>query len=77
MNQEEVTKIVALQLENLIEMLGDKGISMSWTEEAIESLSRQGFDPQFGARPIKKSHSKKGVKRIVKRNALRKNYFRK
>ena len=54
LNRDEVTKIVQLQIDLLTKMLAEKGIKLSITEEALESLARQGFDPQFGARPIKR-----------------------
>ena len=66
LNKAEVTKIVELQLSLLIRMLAEKGITMSWTDEAIESLSRQGFDPQFGARPIKRVIQRKVLNELSK-----------
>jgi len=54
LNQEEVTKIVRLQINALSNMLKEKNILLSATEEAISSLSIKGFNPQFGARPIKR-----------------------
>ena len=54
LNQEEVTKIVRLQINALSNMLKEKNIQLSATEEAISSLSIKGFNPQFGARPIKR-----------------------
>ncbi|MDJ0646349.1 MAG: ATP-dependent chaperone ClpB [Flavobacteriaceae bacterium] len=66
LNKAEVTKIVQLQLGNLITMLADKGITMTWTDEATESLSRQGFDPQFGARPIKRVIQRKVLNELSK-----------
>ncbi len=66
LNKEEVTKIVELQLGALVQMLAEKGISMTWTDEAIESLSRQGFDPQFGARPIKRVIQRKVLNALSK-----------
>ncbi len=54
LNQEEVTKIVRLQINALSNMLKEKNIQLSATEEAISSLSTKGFNPQFGARPIKR-----------------------
>ncbi len=66
LNKDEVTKIVELQLSALVDMLADKGIDMSWTDEAIESLSRQGYDPQFGARPIKRVIQRKVLNALSK-----------
>ena len=54
LNLEEVTKIVRLQINALSNMLEEKNILLSATEEAISSLSTKGFNPQFGARPIKR-----------------------
>lgn len=54
LNQSEVTQIVRLQINALSAMLKEKNISLSATEEAIESLAKKGFEPQFGARPIKR-----------------------
>jgi ATP-dependent Clp protease ATP-binding subunit ClpB len=54
LNKEEVTEIVQLQLKMLSDMLKEKNINFSTTKEAVESLSEKGYDPQFGARPIKR-----------------------
>jgi ATP-dependent Clp protease ATP-binding subunit ClpB len=54
LNKEEVAQIVKLQLNLLTKMLKEKNIEFSATAEAIESLTEKGFDPQYGARPIKR-----------------------
>ena len=54
LNREEVRQIVNLQINMLAKMLKDKSITFSATESAIDHLSDKGFDPQFGARPIKR-----------------------
>lgn len=54
LNREEVTQIVKLQIKALSKKLEEKNIALSSTEEAIESLAEKGFNPQFGARPIKR-----------------------
>ncbi|MCF6222150.1 MAG: ATP-dependent chaperone ClpB [Flavobacteriaceae bacterium] len=54
LNREEVSQIVKLQLQGLTKMLKEKHIVFSATEEAIKSLSDKGYNPQFGARPIKR-----------------------
>ncbi len=66
LNKAEVARIVELQLSNLITMLSDKGITMTWTDEALESLVNQGFDPQFGARPIKRVIQRKVLNELSK-----------
>ena len=66
LNKEEVTQIVKLQLNLLAKMLREKNIEFSATDEAIESLSNKGFDPQFGARPIKRVIQKEVLNELSK-----------
>ena len=54
LNKEEVTQIVKLQIDLLAKMLKEKNITFSATQSAIDNLADKGFDPQFGARPIKR-----------------------
>ncbi len=66
LNQDEVTQIVRLQIDALSIMLKEKNINLSATEEAILSLSKKGFNPQFGARPIKRVIQKEVLNRLSK-----------
>ncbi|MBT8385685.1 MAG: AAA family ATPase, partial [Bacteroidia bacterium] len=66
LNRDEVAKIVQLQIDLLTKLLAEKGIRLSITEEALESLARQGFDPQFGARPIKRVIQRKVLNELSK-----------
>lgn len=66
LNKQEVTKIVKLQLELLTRMLKEKNIQFSATEDAIESLTEKGFDPQYGARPIKRVIQKEVLNELSK-----------
>jgi ATP-dependent Clp protease ATP-binding subunit ClpB len=54
LNREEIHKIVNLQLAGLRKLLKEKDIQIDFTPEVIETLSIKGFDPQFGARPVKR-----------------------
>jgi len=54
LNKEEVKEIVKIQILSLQKMLLKKGIKLNLDEQAIDYLSKIGFDPQFGARPIKR-----------------------
>lgn len=63
LSSENITKIVGLQLKNVTKMLALQGITMDATPEAIAYLAEKGFDPQFGARP---------VKRVIQRDVLNK-----
>jgi len=56
-----IAQIVGLQLKSVTKMLAQQGITMDATPEAIEYLSQKGYDPQFGARP---------VKRVIQREVL-------
>jgi ATP-dependent Clp protease ATP-binding subunit ClpB len=66
LNQEEVTQIVRLQINSLSKMLLEKNITLSTTEEAINSLSLKGYNPQFGARPIKRVIQKEVLNNLSK-----------
>ncbi|MGA9269356.1 MAG: ATP-dependent chaperone ClpB [Lutimonas sp.] len=66
LNQEEVRSIVTLQMQALSEMLREKNIELTWTEEALDSLSVKGFNPQFGARPIKRVIQKEVLNSLSK-----------
>ncbi len=54
LTQEEIAGIVKLQIDRVQQMLSENGIKMDVKPEAIEWIAREGFDPQFGARPLKR-----------------------
>ena len=54
LTREEVLQIAWLQLYKIQEQMTEKGIHLQITEEAAEELAREGFDPLFGARPLKR-----------------------
>ena len=56
-----IAQIVGLQLKSVKKMLALQGITLDATPEAIDYLSEKGYDPQFGARP---------VKRVIQRDVL-------
>ncbi len=51
---DEIKKIVDLQTEDLRRRLTDRGVRLELTEAAREHVARQGFDPVYGARPLKR-----------------------
>ena len=51
----EIEKIIDLQLENLRRLLAERKIEITLTTKAHELLFREGYDPQFGARPLKRA----------------------
>ncbi|MBE7490465.1 MAG: ATP-dependent chaperone ClpB [Planctomycetes bacterium] len=54
LQQEQVRKIVDLQLEHIRRLLAEKGLKLNVTDSAKDELARQGYDPQLGARPVKR-----------------------
>ena len=54
LNLAEIHQIVKLQLNGLINMLKAQDIHIEYTEDLVEALANKGFDPQFGARPVKR-----------------------
>ena len=54
LSEDEIRQIVGLQLKNLQRMLEKNGIGIEFSEEALHYLAEKGYDPQFGARPVKR-----------------------
>lgn len=54
LSQSQIAKIVGLQVDRLTKRLAGKGIDIELTEEARDLLAARGFDPDFGARPLKR-----------------------
>ncbi len=65
--RDEITEIVRLQLTALEKMLMKNNISIGFTEEVVDQLAEEGFDPQFGARPLKRVIQKEIVNELSKR----------
>ena len=53
--ESEIAQIVRLQVEGVAKMLKNNGIDLQLTPKAIDLIASEGFDPQFGARPIKRA----------------------
>lgn len=66
LNQDNIKEIVSLQLRQVTKMLGKQNITLDATEEAISLLAKQGFDPQFGARPVKRTIQKEVLNELSK-----------
>ncbi len=54
LNEEEIRQIVTLQLNHLKSMLEKNDIQLNFTDEALDFIAEEGYDPQFGARPVKR-----------------------
>ena len=55
LNKDEIERIVALQLNQTVKMLRENGIQLSYTPELVSRIAEEGFDPEFGARPVKRA----------------------
>lgn len=66
LNRKDISKIVVLQLEQLKKMVAKQNITIDATEEAIAYLANKGYDPQYGARPIKRVIQKEVLNNISK-----------
>ena len=54
LNEQEIHQIVSLQLNGVKRMLDKNGITLEFTDAAVDFIAHEGFDPQFGARPVKR-----------------------
>jgi ATP-dependent Clp protease ATP-binding subunit ClpB len=66
LTQEETRKIVELQLQKVEKMLEKTNIKISATKKAMDFIAKVGFDPQFGARPIKRVIQKEILNELSK-----------
>lgn len=66
LNREDITRIVEIQFENVVEMLKENEVKLSATPEAIDWLAQLGYDPQFGARPVKRVIQKRILNELSK-----------
>ena len=55
LTQEEIAKVVELQMNKVKDMLAPQGFTLTWTPAAIDYLAQVGYDPEFGARPVKRA----------------------
>ena len=55
LTQEQIAKVVELQMNRVKKMLEPQGFELRWTPAAISYLAEVGYDPEFGARPVKRA----------------------
>ncbi len=65
LSREEIGQIVDLQVEKLIARVRERGVEVELTEEARELLGNLGYDPTYGARPLKRVIQKRLVDRLA------------
>ncbi|HZJ19655.1 MAG TPA: AAA family ATPase, partial [Pricia sp.] len=66
LSKKDITKIVKLQLDQLKKMIAKQHITIDATDEAIAYLAEKGYDPQYGARPIKRVIQKEVLNNLSK-----------
>ncbi|MGZ4042894.1 MAG: AAA family ATPase, partial [Bacteroidia bacterium] len=66
LSREDVTSIVKIQFEHIKDRLEEQGVRLEITDEAIEWLAQLGYDPQFGARPVKRVMQKQILNELSK-----------
>lgn len=55
LKKEEISQIVELQMRRVQKMTAQQGVTITWTPAAIDYLTTVGYDPTFGARPVKRA----------------------
>ena len=55
LTKEQISDVVRLQMRKVTEMLAPQGIDLQVTDAAIAYLAEEGYDPEFGARPVKRA----------------------
>lgn len=61
LTEKDIEKVVKIQLEGLVKLLRGNGVRLEFSDEAVSWIAHKGYDPEFGARP---------VKRIIQRQVL-------
>lgn len=61
LTEKDIEKVVKIQLEGLVKLLKENGVRLEFSDEAISWIAHKGYDPEFGARP---------VKRVIQRQVL-------
>ncbi len=55
LNEQEIEQIVGLQIDSIHRMLMENGIDLRVTNDAVRLIAHEGYDPQYGARPVKRA----------------------
>lgn len=66
LTKENITEIVGLQLKGITKMIAQQGITFDATQEAIEYLAEKGYNPEYGARPVKRVIQKEVLNQLSK-----------
>ena len=55
LSEEEIAQVVRIQLNNITRLLESNGVQIRFDDDVVRFLAAEGFDPQFGARPVKRA----------------------
>lgn len=66
LTRENINRIVEIQMNSVIRSLAEQGVTLKFTDEAIDWLAQLGYDPQFGARPVKRVIQKQVLNELSK-----------
>ena len=66
LSESEIAEVVKMQLNNVAKSLAESGIDLRYSDEAVRSISIVGFDPEFGARPVKRVIQRKVLNQLSK-----------
>ncbi len=66
LTKQNITDILMLQIEGVKKLVGEMGIQLEFTEYAISYLAKKGYDPSYGARPVKRILQKELVNELAK-----------
>ena len=67
LGREEIKEIVKLQLAEIKNRLAEVNVKLTWTNDALDWLAQLGYDPQFGARPLKRVLQKRVLDELSKK----------
>ncbi len=66
LNEKEIEEIVGLQIRSIQKMLAGNGVTLNVTPAALKYLAEEGYDPEFGARPVKRAIHRLVLNRLSK-----------
>jgi ATP-dependent Clp protease ATP-binding subunit ClpB len=55
LDMQHIKRIIEIQLKRLAKLIGDRGLSIEISDHAKEQIAKEGYDPAFGARPLKRA----------------------
>lgn len=67
LGEAEIRQIVKLQIDKVVKMVAENGITLSVDDKAVDFIARVGFDPQFGARPVKRAIQEQMLNELSKK----------